>query len=101
MGANLLVSAFAGALISIASSLVGRVLLALGMGFATYTGINATLTYITGQFASYIGSTGAMVAGLAGVLKLDVGFAVLIAAVTARFLLDGISGGTFKKLVIK
>jgi len=98
---NIVISAIAGALVSIAGSLVGRALVALGMGYATYTGISTALAWYQTQFNTAMSSTGATVLGLAGVLKLDVGFSILIASVTARFLLDGISSGTLKKLVIK
>ena len=98
---NLIIAAVAGALIQIAGSLVGRVLLSLGMGYVTYTGVSTALSWFRDQFSSYMSATGSTIAGLAGVLKLDVGISVLIAAVTARLLLDGIAGGTFKKLVIK
>ena len=70
--AAFLIPAIAGALVSIVTSLVGRILLALGMGVVSYTGINASLNVFKSYFSNAIGSAGYNLAGLAGVLQLDV-----------------------------
>lgn len=95
------VAALLGGLVQIAGSLVGRVLLSLGLGFVTYSGVSASLDYFRGLFVQYSQGSGATVAGLLGVLQVDVALGILIAAVTARLVLDGLNSGTVKKLVGK
>ena len=59
----LFLAALLGGLVQAASSIVGRVLIALGIGYVSYTGINALLTLIKSQVVSYlVGSPGTVVA---------------------------------------
>lgn len=94
------VAAVLGGLVTIAGSLVGRVLLALGLSYMTYTGVTHSLNWIRDQFAGYMGQTGATILGLAGILKLDVALGILLAATTARLILDGLTGDTVKKWIM-
>lgn len=96
-----LIPAIVGALISVCTSLVGRVVLALGMGAVSYVGLNAGLSVFKGYFNSAMGSAGATVAGMCGVLKLDVCLSIFIAAGLAKLVIAGATGGTMKKLVMK
>lgn len=95
------VAALIGALVSAAGSLVGRVLLALGVGYVTYTGVSAGLDLFKGWFVEALGSAGPVASGLAGTLKLDVAFGILMAGVTARLVLNGLTSGVMRKMVIK
>lgn len=96
-----LIPAIAGALVSIAASLVGRVLMALGMGVVSYVGINAALDVFKTRFADAIGGAGADVAGMIGVLQLDACLSIFIAAVLARLVINGATNGTIKRLAMK
>lgn len=95
------IAALLGGLVQAASSIAGRVLIALGIGFVAYEGVQAGLDYFKGLFASYIGGSGATVSGLLGVLKIDVAFSIILAGVTARAALNGLTSGTIKKMVVK
>lgn len=75
--------------------------MALGMGVVSYVGINAALDVFKGYFASSISSAGATLAGMAGVLKLDVCMSIFIAAGLARLAIAGVTSGSFKKLAMK
>ena len=96
-----LIPAIAGALVSIATSLVGRVLMALGMGVVSYVGINAALDVFKRFFADAMAGVGGDIAGVCGVLKLDVVLSIFIAAGLARLVINGATGGTIKRLAMK
>jgi len=97
----LLIPAIAGALVSVATSLVGRVIMALGLGLVSYTGLNASLTIFKNYFNTAMGGAGANVAGMAGVLQLDVCMSIFIAAGLAKLAIAGATSGTMKKLALK
>jgi hypothetical protein len=99
--AGFLIPAICGALVTVVSSLVGRVILALGMGVFSYTGINASLDIFKGYFQSSMGSAGANLAGICGVLQLDVVMSIFIAAGLARLVIVGATSGTIKRLAMK
>lgn len=99
--AAFLIPAIAGALVSVASSVVGRVLVALGMGVISYTGVNAALTYFSGTMVGAASSSGAIIAGMLGVLKLDVCLSIFTAAALARLALAGAQSGAVKRLTLK
>lgn len=96
-----LIPAIAGGLLSVASSLVGRIIIALGMGLVSYTGVNAALSYFQNTFNSAMGSAGATLAGICGVLQLDTCFAIFTAAALAKLAIAGATSGTIKKLAFK
>lgn len=96
-----LIPAIAGALLSIASSLVGRVLVALGLGAIAYTGVNAALTYFSDRVVTAANSAGVIIAGMLAVLQLDVCVAIFTAAALARLAIAGATSGTIKRLALK
>lgn len=96
-----LIPAIAGALVSVAASLVGRIMMALGMGVVSYVGINAALDVFKGYFADAMGGVGGDVAGMVGVLKLDVCMSIFIAAGLAKLVINGATNGTLKRLAMK
>lgn len=83
-----LIPAIAGALLSIASSLVGRVLVALGMGAIAYTGVNAALTYFSDRVVTSANSAGVIIAGMLGTLQPDVAPAIASRAKAAAVKID-------------
>jgi len=96
-----LIPAIAGALLSIASSLVGRVLVALGMGAIVYSGVNAALTYFSDRVVTAANSAGVIIAGMLGTLQLDVCVSIFTAAALARLAIAGATSGTIKRLALK
>jgi hypothetical protein len=95
------VGAILGGLIEVASSLVGRVLLALGIGFVAYTGIDTSINAIKAQIVSAGGALPMGLAGMLGVLKIGEGISILFSALIARLTLNGLTSGTIKRMVIK
>lgn len=97
----LFLAALLGGLVQAASSIVGRVLIALGIGYVSYTGINALLTWIKSQVVAYlVGAPGTVVA-IMGLLKIDVAVSIIFSALAARLVLQGLTSDKVTKMVIK
>ena len=95
----ILVASILGGLAQAAGSLVGRVLIALGLGFASYMGFNALIGQITGQINDLISSFGASVlAEWAGFFQIDKHFSMILSAITAKIALNGMQDG--KKFIV-
>ena len=97
----MLVPAIAGALVTVATSVVARVVMALGLAAVSYVGLHAALGYFQSQFVTAMGGAGATLAGMCGVLKLDAVLAIFTAAALAKLAIAGASSGAVKKLVMK
>ena len=98
----LLVAAIWGALIQIAGTLVGKVLVSLGIGYVTYSGIDTSLAWAKGQFLAGMSGLPAAAVQLAGLMNVGECVSMLLSAVAARMVLAGLTaGGTVKRLVVK
>ena len=93
--------AIGGMLINIVGSLVGRVLVALGMGIVTYTGVNAALDELKAQAIQSFAGLPPEVVGMLGVMKVGVAISIVTSAIAARMLLDGLTSDTFKRWTLK
>jgi len=97
-------AALFGALMTVLGSIVGRVLVALGMGYVTFTGVSFALNTIKVMFFSSLLAAHPLMLGYAATLKLDISFQVILAAVTMKWVLNSGAAaitGNVKKLVIK
>lgn len=92
-------SAIVGALAAGMSSLVGRVMLALGVSFVTYSGIDTLVSELTSSMQSSMGGLGAASAWLS-VLQIDTQLTIISTAWTTRLTLATVDG-TIKKAVLK
>lgn len=96
------IAALLGGLISAAGTLVGRVLISLGFGYVAYTGLSASLDFVRTQIVASMGGFGAQTMAVLSSLNAGVGCSVLLSALGARLLLDGMApGGSIRKLVLK
>ena len=86
--------ALAGALIQIVGTLVGKVLISLGVGYVTYSGVQASLTYVKGQALGSLTSIGGVAVQLMGVLNLDQALNLIFSALLMRLTFDGLSTAT-------
>jgi hypothetical protein len=96
-----LIGALLGGLLELAASLAGRVLLALGLGFATYSGFNAALDWLLDEAKVRIGAGPLWAVQIAGLLKIDVCISLIASAFAVRLLVAGIQSGAVRKLVSK
>lgn len=84
------------------SSLIGRALVALGLGFATYVGVNALISSIEADIMGFLNSIQMSQSMLAwaGFFQIDRHFSMVLSAVAVRVLMAGMQDGV-KRLVRK
>lgn len=97
----LFLAALLGGLVQAAGSFVGRALIALGIGYVSYQGINALLTWIKLQVVAYLVGAPATVVAIMGLLKIDVAVSIIFSAIAARLVLQGLTSDKVTKMVIK
>jgi hypothetical protein len=94
------VAALLGGLINIAATLAGRVLIALGFASVTYTGLSASLTWLKSEALANINLLPPEVVGMLSYMKVGVALSIIVSALSARMVLDGLSaGGSISKLI--
>lgn len=95
------IAALLGGLVSAAGSLVGRVLIALSIGYVSYTGLDLLLagvrTFILENFATLPPEALSVLSAL----RVDVCISIALSACAARLVLSGITSGKLTKMVIK
>lgn len=101
MALPVIAAAAIGGLISVTGTIVGRVLVALGVGVVTYTGVQAGIDSILANLDSAIAGVPADILGLLGFMKVGEALNIIISAMSARMLLNGLTGDTIKKWVLK
>jgi hypothetical protein len=97
----LLVSALLGALISGLGTLVGRVLISLGISYVAYQGIDTMATFARDSFVTRVQSLPAMAIQLIGLLQIGTCVNILISAYLARLVVNGLTNGSLTKMVQK
>lgn len=95
------IAAIGGMLINLVGTLVGRVLIALGISVITYTGISATLDFLKAQAIGAFVGLPPEVFGLLGILRVGQCISIVTSAIAAKMVIDGVTGDTFKKWVHK
>lgn len=96
----LFLPALIGALVGAVGSIVGRAIIASGIGFVTYKGLDVALGAIKSQVISGLSANAGDVAGLLGFLYFDRALMLIFSAVTVSLSLRLI-GGSIKKLIHK
>jgi hypothetical protein len=89
------------AFLAILPSLVGRVLLSLGMSVATYTGVQVTFGWLKDQAVARFVSLPPDLLGLLATLKVGESLSIIFSALVVRASLAGLTSGTFKRWVTK
>lgn len=97
----LFIPALLGALATICASLVGRVLLALAIGFVTYKGFDVGITYLLDQIKTNIGSMSADTAQFLAWLWVDKAIGLLFSAYSAALGIKLAGGTSVTKMVHK
>jgi len=95
------IAALVGGLVQAAGTLVGKVLISLGMGYVTYTGLDAGLTWVTAQIASGFGALGSATVQTLSAARVGVAVNIVLSAVAARLLLNGLTNGAVKRLMVR
>lgn len=101
---NVFLAALFGGFLQVAGSLVGRVLLSLGISYAVFTGVDAALSGIKQEaFLALAGATSFAphMASFVGVLQIGTCLNIVFSAWAARLVLAGMTSGTIKRMVLK
>ena len=93
--------ALGGALLQLCASLVGRVLIALSIGYVSYKGYDLLLDSFRNLFTQYAGDLSPDTRKILGLLKLGTCFNIGLSALTIRATLGGLQSGGFKRMVTK
>lgn len=96
----ILLALFSG-LAASASHIVGRVLIALGIQYVTFTGIEAGFDWVKEQAMTGLGGLPSEVANMVGLFRVDDAIAIIAGAVAARWAIQGLTNGTLTKMVLK
>ncbi len=101
MALPVIAASLIGGLISVTGTIVGRVLVALGVGVVTYTGVQVGIDSLLSNLDSAISGVPADILGLLGFMRVGEAMNIVISAMSARMLLNGLQGDTIKKWVLK
>jgi hypothetical protein len=96
-----IIAMFMGAIGLSLRSFVGRILIALGIAYVTYQGVDVLLDSIKTQTFAMLQGVPPDVLGVIGLARLGEGCNVIFSAITARFALNGLTNGSFTRSVIK
>lgn len=96
-----LLLAFAGMLSSVAGTLVGRVLLALGINFITYKGMDLVFDGLKSAINSNLTGLPGDISGMLGAVGITQAIAIVFGAITARVTISGIRNGSFTRMLAK
>lgn len=94
------IAALWGALATAMGSLIGRALIALGIGFVTYKGIDLGIAALKIQAVNGINSLPGDALNLVGFLWLDKALTVVFSGVVTSLSMKAV-GGSVKKMVFK
>lgn len=89
-----------GALATMMASLVGRAVLALGIGFVTYQGVMVVITAMEVAVVNAFGPMPALMVNFLAFMWIDKAITVMFSAVAVSIAVRGI-GGSVKKMVFK
>ena len=95
------IAAIGGMLINLVGTLVGRVLIALGISVVTYTGMTVTLDWLKSGALQAVAGLPAQVIQILGILRVGQCISIVFSAILARLIIQGLQGDTIKKWVTK
>lgn len=95
------IASIGGMLINLVGTLVGRVLVALGISVVTYTGIKASLDYLQSQAVGSFSSLPSGAMEIISLMRVGQCISIVTSAIAVRLMLDGLSSDTFKRWVYK
>lgn len=96
-----LIMALAGVLLNIVGSVVGRALLALGIGYVTYKGMDTGINWLFDEIKTNISALDPKVVQFLAFLWVDKAISMMFAAYSAAALIRMAGGSTITKMVTK
>lgn len=97
---NPFIAALVGGFVQAAGTMVGRVMIALGFSYVTYSGLDASFGWIKNQISAEFGGLPAQALAVLSAARVGSAVAVVMSAIAARMILTGLVDGA-KKLVVK
>lgn len=94
-----LIAALLGALISGAGTLVGRVLLSLGIAYVSYSGIDTLVSFAKTNALQNLTQLPILAFQIVGVLQVGTCINILTSAFIARLVIRGLTSGALTRLV--
>ncbi|MBN9430356.1 MAG: DUF2523 domain-containing protein [Burkholderiales bacterium] len=97
------IAALLGGLVEIAKSVVGRVMLALGFGYATFTGFDVMIDGVKDTVLGALGSmesSGVQVSQVLASLRIGQAVSLIFAAITTKLFMSGLMGGVIARWVL-
>lgn len=95
------VAAILGGFIQAAGTLVGRVLVSLGIGYVTFTGVDSGITFARDSLIASIGQLPATAIQVAATMKIGTAVSIITSALLARMVLQGLTSGSVSRFVNK
>ena len=92
---------FFGALITLAGTLAGRVLIALGIGIATVTGVSSSLDWAVSYLNTGWDALPPQAYQILSALRIGTDIGIIVGAYSAKFALNGISSDSFSFWVMR
>lgn len=89
------------AALALIPTFVGKVLIALGVAYVSYRGINEVFTVARETLFLNIAGGGAVVLQLAGILQIGTAINIISSSYLAKLAVDGVIAGVFTKTVFK
>lgn len=95
------IAAIGGMLINLVGTLVGRVMIALGISVITYTGMSTSLEWLKTNALQAVSGLPSQVIQILGILRVGQCISIVFSAILARMIIQGLQGDTIKKWVTK
>ena len=96
-----LAAAIGGVFLNITASLVGRVLVALGLGVASYTGFSGSISWLKSSAVTALLSLPPDVVGMLSLMRVGSCISMVFSALLVRLALQGMQSDTVKSWVKK
>lgn len=96
-----LVRVLIGGLLTVCGSMVGRVLLALGMGYVTYSGFDLTIGWLLAQIKANFSAMPLQVVNFLAFLWVDKAIGMIFSAYSAALLVKLGGSGKLTRLITK
>lgn len=93
------IAALIGGLVQACGTIVGRVLVSLGFSYAVFTGIDSSITWAVNSALLKLDGLPQISLQIVNALRVPQIISVIGAAITTKMMLNGVTGGTLRKLV--
>ena len=100
MAVPVIAAIFIGGFVSAMGSMVGRALIALGVGYVAYSGIDVLLDGLKALALSNFSGVSAEVAGVLGALKIGTAINITFSAIASKFAINGVKNCVMNKMAV-